>query len=152
MVEKTYKTTKEGLKNLMKELKHRKEVVRKKIGDTLGEMRAQGDLSENDGYTMAVEEHHINEKRILELNEKIKNAKIIKKAGKNNVGIGNTVVLKNSKEITYEITSEDEANPLEGKISHKSPIGEAIMGKKAGEKVLIKTPKGETEYTVKEIS
>jgi transcription elongation factor GreA len=152
MDEKTYKTTKEGLENLMKELKHRKDVVRKKIGDTLSEMRAQGDLSENDGYTMAVEEYHINEQKILELNEKIKNAKIIKKTGKNKVGIGNTVVLENGKDIEYEITSEDEANPLAGKLSHKSPIGEAIMGKKAGEKVLIKTPKGETEYTIKKIS
>jgi len=152
MVEERYKTTKEGLRNLMKELKHRKEVVRKKIGKTLGEMRAQGDLSENDGYTMAVEEHHINEEKILELKEKIKNVKIIKNSSKNKVEIGNTVILKNSQEIQYKITSEDEANPLERKISHKSPIGEAVIGKKVGEKVLIKTPKGETEYTVKKIS
>jgi transcription elongation factor GreA len=152
MAEETYQTTKEGLENLVKELKHRKKVVRKKIGNTLGEMRAQGDLSENDGYTMAVEEQNINEEKIRELREKIKNVEIVKKGSKGKVGIGNTVTLKNSKEIQYEITSEDEANPLEGKISHKSPIGEAIIGKKAGEKVVIETPKGETEYTIKKIS
>jgi transcription elongation factor GreA len=101
---------------------------------------------------MAVEEQNINEEKIRELREKIKNVEIVKKGSKGKVGIGNTVTLKNSKEIQYEITSEDEANPLEGKISHKSPIGEAIIGKKAGEKVVIETPKGETEYTIKKIS
>lgn len=147
-----YQTTKEGLENLVKELKYREKNLSKKISDTLAEMRNQGDLSENDGYTMAVEEQHINEEKILELKEKIKKAKIIKDKDKNKVGIGDIVTLKNSKTIKYEITSEDEANPLEGKVSYVSPIGKAIMNKKVGDKVTIETPRGSTAYTIKKIN
>jgi len=114
-------------------------------------MRSQGDLRENDGYSMAVEEHNINEERISELKEKIRNAKVIKGQNKEKVGIGNTVTLQNSKEIKYQITTEDEANPLEGKISHKSPIGLAILNKKVGDKITIETPQGKTDYTIKAI-
>jgi transcription elongation factor GreA len=147
-----YQTTKKGFDKLVEELKYREKQLRNKIANTLNEMRNQGDLRENDGYSMAIEEQQINEDRIVELKEKIKSANIIKDRDKNRVGIGDVVTLKNSKKIRYEITSEEEANPLEGKISHKSPIGEAIMGKKVGDKVTITTPKGSTEYTIEKIS
>ncbi len=151
-MEETYQTTKKGLENLIKELKHREKSVRQEIADTLSEMRDQGDLKENDGYSMAVEEQNINEEKIHELKEKIRSAKIIKDNNKDQVGIGNVVTLKNSKKIKYEITSKDEANPLEGKISHKSPIGQAILGKKVGDKITIETPNGNTKYTIEKIS
>lgn len=147
-----YQTTKKGFDKLVKELKFREEQLRKKIANTLSEMRNQGDLRENDGYSMAIEEQQINEERIVELKEKIKSAEVIKDRNKSKVGIGDVVTLKNSKKIRYEITSEEEANPLEGKISHKSPIGMAIIGKKVGAKVKITTPKGTTEYTIERIS
>ncbi len=148
----TYQTTKKGLENLAKELKYREKELRKKIANTLSEMRNQGDLRENDGYSMAVEEQNINEEKIRELKGKIRNAKVVKEKNKDRIGIGNMVTLENSKTIKYEITSEDEANPLEGKISHVSPIGKAVMNKKVGDKVTIETPKGSTEYIVKEIA
>ena len=151
-MEETYETTKKGFEKLVKELKHREKNLRKKISDTLSEMRNQGDLRENDGYSMAVEEQNINEEKIMELKEKIRKAKVVKDKDKNKVGIGDVVTLKNSKVIKYEVTSEDDANPLEGKISYKSPIGKAIMGKKVGEKVTIETPKGSTEYSIEKIS
>ena len=88
----------------------------------------------------------------VELKDKIKDAKIIKDTNKNMVNIGDFVTLKDGKRIRYEITSEHEANPLERKISHKSPIGIAIMGKKVGDKVTISTPKGDIEYTIEKIS
>lgn len=150
-IEETYETTKKGLEKLVKELKYRERELRKKIADTLGEMRSQGDLRENDGYSMAIEEQNINEVKIQEIKEKIRKAKVVSGGERDRIGIGNIVILKNHKDIKYEITSEDEANPLEGKISHKSPIGEAIMGKKIGEKVIIETPKGSIEYTIKKI-
>jgi transcription elongation factor GreA len=150
-IEETYETTKKGLEKLVKELKYREKELRKKIADTLGEMRNQGDLRENDGYSMAIEEQNINEVKIQEIKEKIRKAKVVSGGERDRIGIGNIVILKNHKEIKYEITSEDEANPLEGKISHKSPIGEAIMGRKIGEKVIIETPKGSIEYTIKKI-
>jgi transcription elongation factor GreA len=151
-VDGVYETTKKGLEKLVEEVRYRENELRKKIATQLSEMRSQGDLRENDGYSMAVEEQHINEEKIAELREKIRKAKVVKDQDKNKVGLGDTVTLRNSKVITYEITSEDDANPLEGKISHKSPIGMAIMGKKVGETIEIKTPKGVTEYTIEKIA
>jgi transcription elongation factor GreA len=151
-MEETYQTTKKGLDKLVKEVKFREKKLRKKIADTLSDMRNQGDLRENDGYSMAVEEQNINEEKIRELKSKIKSAKVVKEKKKDRVGLGNVVTLKNSKKIKYEITSEDEANPLKGKISYKSPIGIAIMNKKVGEKVTIETPKGEIVYTIEKIA
>lgn len=151
-MDEVYETTKKGLDKLIEEVKYRETELRKKIATQLSEMRSQGDLRENDGYSMAVEEQHINEEKIAELKEKIKNAKVIKDLDKSQVGLGDIVTLRNSKVITYEITSEDDANPLEGKISHKSPIGMAIMGKKVGEKIDIKTPNGIIEYTIEKIA
>jgi len=151
-VDEIYETTRKGLDKLVEEVKYRENELRKKIATQLSEMRSQGDLRENDGYSMAVEEQHINEEKIAELKEKIKKAKVVKDLDKSQVGLGDIVTLRNNKVITYEITSEDDANPLEGKISHKSPIGRAIMGKKVGAKVNIKTPKGVTEYTLEKIA
>ncbi|KUK76206.1 MAG: Transcription elongation factor GreA [candidate division WS6 bacterium 34_10] len=151
-INEVYETTKKGLEKLVEEVRYRENELRKKIATQLSEMRSQGDLRENDGYSMAVEEQHINEEKIAELREKIRKAKVVKDQDKNKVGLGDTVTLRNSKVITYEITSEDDANPLEGKISHKSPIGMAIMGKKVGETIEIKTPKGVTEYTIEKIA
>jgi transcription elongation factor GreA len=147
-----YLTTKEGLEKLKEELKERENHLRKKIANTLNEMRNQGDLSENDGYTMAVEEHHINEERITEIKEKIKNAKIVKETKKNKVGVGDIVTLEGKKSLKYQIVSEDEANPLDGKISHLSPIGESVVGKKIGDKVDITTPAGVDSYKIAEIN
>ena len=147
-----YKTTKKGLDKLIEEVRFREKQVREKIADTLNEMRNQGDLRENDGYSMAIEDQNINEERIMELKEKIKNAEVIKDKDKSKVGIGDIVTLKNGKSLKYEVTSEEEANPLERKISYKSPIGMAIIGKKSGQKVTITTPAGSTTYTIEKIS
>ncbi len=147
-----YKTTKEGLNKLKEDLKYREEILKGKITNTLDEMRSQGDLSENDAYSMAVEEFHVNEEKIIELKDKIRNAEIIKDRSKGKVGVGDTVTLKGVKKLKYQIVSEDEANPLEGKISYKSPIGIAVMDKKVGSKISIETPSGKTEYKLESIS
>ena len=72
-MEEVYKTTKEGLQKLKDELTYREKELKKEITNTLNEMRNQGDLSENDGYSMAIEEFHINEERILEIKEQFEN-------------------------------------------------------------------------------
>lgn len=151
MSENIYQTTLAGLKKLKEELLYRESELRTKIANTLNDMRNQGDLKENDGYSMAIEEQQINEEKILELKDKIKVAKVVKDRNKSVVGIGDIVTLKNGKSIKYELTSEDEANPLEGKISYLSPIGQAVMGKKLNTKVTIVTPKGKNEYTIEKI-
>jgi len=140
--------TKEGLEKLETELKEREGKVRKHIANTLDEMRNQGDLRENDAYSMAIEEQHINEERILEIRLKIKNAKVVKDRGKDTVGVGDTVVLEGEKKLEYQLVSEEETNPLEGKISYLSPIGKSVMGKKIGEKIQIETPKGSISYKI----
>ena len=151
-MEEGYKTTKEGLLKLKEELTYREKELKKKITNTLNEMRNQGDLSENDGYSMAIEEFHINEERILEIKEKLKNAVVVKTQDKKKVDLGDTVTLKGDTTLTYTLTSEDEANPLEGKISYLSPIGIAVMDKKIKSKITIETPKGKKDYTIESIS
>ncbi len=146
-----YQTTKSGLEKLIEELKEREQMIRVRISNTLNEMRNQGDLRENDGYSMAIEEQNINEERISELKEKIKNAHIIKDRNKSIVGIGDTITLQGEKTLKYEITSEEEANPLEGKISHLSPLGMSVIDKKIGSKIDITTPNGISSYTLKAI-
>jgi len=151
-MENIYQTTLSGFKKLKDELVKRETELRAKIADTINEMRNQGDLKENDGYAMALENQYVNEERILELKEKIRTAKVVKDQNKSVVGIGDTVTLKNGKAVKYQITGEEEANPLEGKISHLSPIGQAIMGKKLKTKITITTPMGATEYTIEAIA
>ncbi len=151
-MEEVYKTTKEGLLKLKEELTYREKELKKKITNTLNEMRNQGDLSENDGYSMAIEEFHINEEKILEIKEKLKNAVVVKTQDKKKVDLGDTVTLKGDTTLTYTLTSEDEANPLEGKISYLSPIGIAVMDKKIKSKITIETPKGKKDYTIENIS
>ncbi|MBU1119722.1 GreA/GreB family elongation factor [Patescibacteria group bacterium] len=152
MAENIYQTTLSGFKKLKDELVKRETELRSKIADTINEMRNQGDLKENDGYAMALESQYVNEERILELKEKIKTTKIVKDKRKDIVGVGDIVTLKNGKTVKYEITGEDDANPLEGKISYLSPIGKAIMGKKLKAKVVISTPAGKNEYTIEAIA
>ncbi|HPQ79268.1 MAG TPA: GreA/GreB family elongation factor [Candidatus Dojkabacteria bacterium] len=144
-------TTEEGLKKLEIELKEREGKIRRHIANTLDEMRNQGDLRENDAYSMAIEEQHINEERILEIRLKIKNAKVVKDKQKDKVGVGDTVVLEGEKKLEYQLVSEEETNPLEGKISYLSPIGKSAIGKKIGDKIQIDTPKGSISYIIASI-
>jgi len=145
-------TTKEGLEKLKAELKRREGIMREKIANTLNEMRNQGDLRENDAYSMAIEEQHINEERIMEIRMKIKNSKVIKTSTKGNVSIGDTVVLEGERNLEYQLVSEEETNPLEGKISYHSPLGKSVLGKKIGDNVKIETPKGSFTYKIASIS
>lgn len=147
-----YQTTKAGLEKLKEELKYREETLRYEIANTLSEMRNQGDLSENDGYSMAIDKQMANEQRILELREKIKNAKVVNDKNKREVGIGDIVTIqKDGQVLKYEIATEEEVNPLKGKISYLSPIGKALMTKKIGEEVQISTPGGIVKYKIKSI-
>jgi transcription elongation factor GreA len=145
--------TAEGLEKIKGEIDYRENVVRKELSEILNEMRNQGDLSENDGYTLAVEDNDNNEEEIMRLKELIKNSKIVKKVGKTKVGVGNrvTVSCNGGKDKVYTIVGEDNANPLENRISYKSPIGNALMGKKVGDTFKLKTPRGEVSCEIKEI-
>ncbi len=133
MRKKTVDLTKEGKMELEKELKKRieeREVIKEKIATA----RAFGDLSENEDYSAARSEQKLNESRIAEIEDILKNVKIIANRGHEKVGIGAKVTVSLSgKKYTYDIVGPVEANPLEGKVSDQSPIGKALFGKRAGE-------------------
>ena len=132
-MKKSVDLTREGKAELERELEERikeRDVIIEKIATA----RAFGDLSENEDYSAARGEQKLNESRIAEIEEILKNAKIIRNAEHSKVGVGAKVTVEvGGKEYTYSIVGPVEANPLEGKISNESPIGKAMFGKKAGE-------------------
>jgi transcription elongation factor GreA len=138
--------TKEGFKKLKEELKKREGEVRSKLQDTLNQMRNQGDLKENDGYSIAVEDFQNNEEKINEIKKTLEKAEIVSKKSSTTIDIGSkvTVLCEGEKAKTFNIVGEDEANPLEAKISYKSPLGSSLMGKKKGNKISIETPAGKS--------
>ncbi|MDR2524345.1 MAG: transcription elongation factor GreA [Candidatus Nomurabacteria bacterium] len=147
---KTYHITKHGKAELEAELG---ELVRarKGIASRIADARAYGDLSENAEYSAARDEQNINETRITEIENILKNADIISSGRGSKVALGSTVVLKNGSETEYKIVGAVEANPLDGKISNESPLGLELMGKKVGDTATIDTPKGAVKYTIKSI-
>lgn len=142
--------TGEGLKKLQEELKVLKDERRREVIERIQEAISHGDLSENADYAQAKEEQAFIEGRILELEEMIKNAQIIKHSKNHNlVSIGSTVKVKtNGSEAAYTIVGSNEANPAAGKISNESLVGRALLGAKLGAKVPVETPAGKTEYEV----
>jgi transcription elongation factor GreA len=122
---------------------------RKEISERIADARAYGDLSENAEYSAARDEQSVNEARITEIENILKNAEIIKERKGGKICLGSTVTLKNGRDVQYKIVGAVEADPLDGKISDESPLGQQLMGKKVGDQVAIKTPKGEVKYAVK---
>lgn len=149
---KQYQLTKEGKTELEKELDELKS-RRGEIAEKIANARDYGDLSENAEYDAARDEQVQVESRIAEIEEILQNTSIIKATTTSHVAVGNKVELKvGGKTVSYTIVGPVEADPLEGKISNESPIGQALMGKKVGEKVSINTPKGKVEYEIIKIS
>lgn len=133
MIKKSVSLTADGKKELEKELD---ELIkgRPAITERIATARAFGDLKENEEYSSARNEQKVAEGRILEIQEILKNAKIIRGGKKDKINLGATVLLDmGGKKVEYTLVGPTEANPLEGKISNESPIGKAMMGLKAGE-------------------
>lgn len=131
-----------GRKDLEKELEELK-ARRPELAEKIATARSYGDLSENEDYSAARGEQKVVEGRILEIEDILLHAKIIKSGKREKVAMGSTVTLESDgKKNTYTLVGAVEANPLEGKISNESPIGKAIFGKKVGEEV--KLPNGKT--------
>ena len=133
MIKKSISLTAEGKKELEKELE---ELIanRPAITERIATARAFGDLSENEEYSSARNEQKLSESRILEIEDILKNASIIKGGKKDKVVLGASVSLDmGGKKVDYTIVGPTEANPLEGKLSNESPIGKLVFGKKAGE-------------------
>ena len=154
MEDNRHQITKEGYEKLQKELAYREGELRDTLSQTLNEMRNQGDLRENDGYSMAVEQNEQNEFEISRIKEILTTAKIVKSISKAKVGIGNEVEIEceKGKVQSYTIVGEEGADPLNGLISYKSPIGNALMDKKVGDTVKLSTPRGDIAYTIKSVN
>ena len=133
MIKKVINITSEGKKELERELDGLIK-GRPVIAEKIATARAFGDLSENEEYSAARAEQKMAENRILEIQEILKNAEIIKGGKKDKIVLGATVALDmDGRGVEYTIVGPTEANPLEGKISNESPIGKMLFGRKAGE-------------------
>jgi len=149
--------TQEGLEKLKQELKYLKVVERDAIKQALAEARDKGDLSENAEYEAAKEAMSHNETRIIKLQNIIANARVVdeKDLDLKMVTVLSKVRFMNhklKKEQVFKIVSESEADFKEGKISMKSPIGSALMGKKVGDKFEVEVPMGKLKLEILEIS
>lgn len=143
--------TKEGLEKLKQELDHLKKEERIKIAEELKEAISFGDLSENAAYDEAKENQAFLEGKIAELEKLINNAKVIEESNGNQgwVKVGTFVTVDDGKEkIEYQIVGEEEANPIEKRISFKSPLGQSLLDKPKGAVVEVKTLKGSVKYKV----
>lgn len=149
MIKKQYKLTKEGLNELKEELE---QLIarRSEIAEEIASARSQGDLAENAEYHEAKEFQARNEGRIEEIENILASAEVIQNSkGDSKVRLGSTVKLKGSagtKE--FQVVGTVEADPLNGKVSDESPVGQALLGKKEGDEVAV----GPVAYTIAAIN
>jgi len=144
---------KETYEKLKRELEYLKTEGRKEIAERLRYTSSFGDLSENFAYQQAREDQQLLELKIAELESILKDAIVIsEKEVKDIVDIGSKVILDvRGEKQEFQLVEPEEANPLEGKISFKSPIGSAIFGKKVGDEVEFETPMGKSKCKILKI-
>ena len=151
-MKKLFHLTQDGVTDLGVELKSLI-AERGPVAEAIKTAREFGDLSENAEYQSARQEQEKLESRIAEIEHILSSVEIIAKPkGDGKVQLGSTVTLKNGTTKKFQVVGTVEADPLNGKISDESPIGQALMGKKLGEEVEIKTPAETAVYKIAEIS
>lgn len=146
--------TEEGAARMRSELEELKGPKRTALAARLRHAVSQGDLTENADYIMAKEDQAFLEGRIQELEFLLREATIIEKPAQGEaIQIGSTIVVAEDghQPETYVLVGAKEANPRAGRISHQSPIGEALLGKRAGDTALAKTPGGEIRLKILEV-
>lgn len=146
-----------GYAALDEELRQRQQIERPRIIQAIAEARAHGDLSENAEYHAAKEAQSLNESRIAELEDKLSRAEVIdvSKLTGNTVKFGATVTVVDEdteEEKAYQIVGEPEADVKNGRVSIASPIARALIGKKAGDTVEVKTPGGGKSYEILKVA
>ncbi len=141
--------TKEGLIELKKEYEELVKTKRPVAVVRLSEARENGDLSENSEYSDAKEDLSFIDGRIAELEELLHGAKVVTSHGKSHIDVGSKVTLHiNGQKDIFHLVGEWEADPMNKKISHSSPLGKALMGKKAGEMAEVEAPAGKILYKI----
>lgn len=147
--------TEEKKKALESELKELKGPKRKEILENLEYAKSLGDLSENAEYHQTREDQGKLEERIHKIEKILQESQVVSGGGGEEVEIGSKVVVLKTgegKEKTYQIVGSEEADMARGKISNRSPFGVALFGKKKGENVSFKTPSGEVNYKIINVS
>ncbi len=149
--------TQQGYQELVDELHRRRHEEREKIKNDIAVARGFGDLSENAEYDEARNEQAKNEARIKELEELIENAVILDESSIDTsvISLGSAVKVLNldvNAEFTYDLVGSNESDPMKGKISDQSPIGAALIGKKAGDEVEVTVPNGTVRLRVLEVA
>ena len=146
--------TQEGYDKLKNELDYLSTVRRREIADRIERAKDLGDLSENAEYSEAKDAQALNESRIIELTNTLKNVTVVaSKAQGGIVSMGSTVTVKcDGKERTYTIVSFNEADPLNGRISNESPLGVSFLNREKGETVEVDTPRGTMKYKITKIA
>jgi len=150
---KTTYISKDGLERLRAELEEMVAVRRSEIAQRIHDAKEHGDLTENAEYEDAKNEQAFVEGRIAALEAMIKNATIIEGNGStDHVGIGSRVTVTLDGETqTFTIVGSAEAKPADGRISNESPVGRALLGRRKGERVVVKVPAGDFTYTISDI-
>ena len=146
--------SKDGETALRQELEQLVNVRRAEVAARIHDAKQHGDLSENAEYEEAKNEQAFVEGRIQTLEGMLKTAVIIENSGTEHVSLGSTVVVEaDDGEETFAIVGSAEARPAEGRISNESPVGRALLGRRAGDKVSVKLPNGsEVVYSISKIS
>lgn len=153
-MKKLFHLTEQGVAELKAELA---ELIAERVhvADRIKTAREFGDLAENAEYQVARQEQEKNEARIAELEHIVANVEVIKSGGgAGKVRLGSKVKLESGagKAKEFQVVGTVEADPLEGKISDESPIGQALMGRKLGDEIEIKTPVETATYKIASIA
>jgi transcription elongation factor GreA len=148
--------TEEGFQKLKEEIEHLSTVKRREVAERIKEAREFGDISENSEYDDAKNEQAQLEARILGLEQKLRNARVVdaEHVSTESVSIGARVTLKDlstKKNVEYSIVGSAEADPRNHRLSNESPVGRAVLGRKKGEKVTVPTPRGPVEFQIMKI-
>jgi transcription elongation factor GreA len=148
--------TAEGAQRLKEELEYLKGPARQQLSERLRSAIQQGDLSENADYIAAKEEQGFLEGRIIELENIMRNVVIIRNtaANENEINIGATITIQEEDypdQEKYYLVGPKEADPANGRISHESPIGKALIGKHVGDKVDVEIPNGKATFNILKI-
>lgn len=148
--------TAEGKQKLVEELEYLETEKRAEVGERIKTAREFGDLSENSEYDDAKNEQMWVESRIREITDILSNATVAETSKRSRkISIGHTVTLKDSrgKDLVVTIVGSAEADPVAGKISNESPVGQAVIGGKKGDTVEVVMPSGKTTtYTIEKVS
>ena len=145
--------TPEGLEKLQTELEYLTETRRREVADRIRQAREFGDISENSEYDDAKTEQGLLERRIGEVQRRVRSARVVdpSEADAESVDLGTRVTLRlidKDEERTFQIVGANESDPQSGKLSHASPVGRAVLKRRVGEKVVVSTPRGSTEYEI----